>query len=89
MVSGFLALNQYQENWIDYRTTCESLRHHKYRFLTGAEPYLDQGDAFGHLVNNTEDLISKENTKLGQLHQRLTRRSTRMAKKKILHQLRL
>ncbi len=62
VVSGFLALNQYQENWIDYRTTCESLRHHKYRFLTGAEPYSDQGDAFGHLVNNTEDLISKENT---------------------------
>ena len=61
VVSGLLALNQYQENWIEYRTTCESLRHHKYRFLTGAEPYADQGDAFGHLVNNTEDLISKEN----------------------------
>ena len=62
VVSGLLALNQYQENWIEYRTTCESLRHHKYRFLTGAEPYSDQGDAFGHLVNNSEDLISKENT---------------------------
>ena len=62
VVSGLLALNQYQENWIEYRTTCEFLRHHKYRFLTGAEPYSNQGHAFGHLVNNIEDLISKENT---------------------------
>ena len=62
VASGLLALNQYQENWIQYRTTCESLRHHKYRFLTGAEPYSDQAVAFTRLVNNTEDLISKENT---------------------------
>ena len=63
IASGLLALNQYQENWIEYRTTCESLRHHKYRFLTGAEPYSDQVVAFTLLVNNSEDLISKENTK--------------------------
>lgn len=61
VISGLLAINQYQENWTEYRTTCESLRHHKYRFLTRADPY-DSDDAFHNLVDNVESLISKENT---------------------------
>ena len=56
-----MALYNFQENWIEYRTTCESLRHHKFRFLTKSEPY-DGEDAFQNLVNNIEALISKENT---------------------------
>src|SRR5205085_11872882 len=27
---GLLHLNQYQQNWTAYRSTCESLRHEKY-----------------------------------------------------------
>lgn len=61
-----LALNQYQESWIQYRTTCESLRQHKYRFLTGAEPYSDAEGAFGRLVENVEALLSKENAVWGE-----------------------
>ena len=61
VISGLLALNQYQENWIEYRTTCESLRHHKYRFLTKADPY-GGDDALHNLVDNVESLVSKENT---------------------------
>ena len=62
IAGGLLALNQYQERWVEYRTTCESLRHHKYRFLTAVEPYLDRKEAFRQLVDNVEALISKENT---------------------------
>jgi len=39
IIAGILALYNFQENWIEYRTTCESLRHHKFRFLTKSEPY--------------------------------------------------
>lgn len=61
VISGLLAINQYQEHWTEYRTTCESLRHHKYRFLAKADPY-GGDDAFHNLVDNVESLISKENT---------------------------
>ncbi len=62
VISGLLAINQYQEIWIEYRTTCESLRHHKYRFLAKADPYGGE-NAFFYLVDNVESLISKENTR--------------------------
>ena len=61
VISGLLAINQYQEIWIEYRTTCESIRHHKYRFLAETDPYEGE-DAFHKLVDNVESLISKENT---------------------------
>ncbi|MBL4940046.1 MAG: DUF4231 domain-containing protein [Colwellia sp.] len=60
-VSGILALYQYQEHWIQYRTTCETLRHQKIRFQTKAPPYTGS-DAFHILVENVEAIISKENT---------------------------
>ena len=30
VLEGMLQLNQYQQNWIAYRSTCESLKHEKY-----------------------------------------------------------
>lgn len=62
VISGLLALNQYQENWIEYRTTCEALRNHRFKFLAGAHPY-DGDDAFVMLVDQVEGLIAKENRK--------------------------
>ncbi|WP_051563804.1 DUF4231 domain-containing protein [Enterovibrio calviensis] len=59
--AGLAALNKYQENWLMYRTTCETLRHEKYLFMTATKPY-DGDDAFGHFVTRVESLISKENT---------------------------
>ena len=32
---GLLQLGQYQQNWITYRSTCESLKHEKYLYLAG------------------------------------------------------
>ena len=59
--AGLSALNKYQENWLTYRTTCETLRHEKYLFLTGCKPYDDE-NAFSQFVERVENLISKENS---------------------------
>lgn len=61
VLASLLSLNQFQENWIEYRTTCESLKHEKYLFLTNAEPYHEE-DPFGLFVQRIESLISKENS---------------------------
>ena len=59
--AGLSALNKYQENWLTYRTTCETLRHEKYLFLTGCTPY-DSEKSFRLFVERVESLISKENS---------------------------
>lgn len=60
-VAGIISLNKFQEIWIEYRTTSETLKHHKYLFLTKASPY-DKEDSFQMLVQTVEALISKENS---------------------------
>jgi hypothetical protein len=65
-ISGFLGLYQFQSNWIEYRTTCESLRHQKYLFLTKTRPYNGK-DAYPVFVATVESLISKENTNWAQV----------------------
>jgi hypothetical protein len=61
LIAGLLALFRFQEIWIQYRSTCETLRHEKYLFLTKAEPY-NCDEPFPLLVRRTEALISKEHT---------------------------
>jgi len=60
-ITAILSLYQFQENWIEYRTTCESLKHEKYTYLTKTAPY-DVENSFALLVERVETLISKENT---------------------------
>jgi len=60
-VAGIISLNKFQEIWIEYRTTSETLKHHKYLFLTKSTPY-DGDNAFQALVQTVEALISKENS---------------------------
>ncbi len=66
IVASIIALGQHQENWIKYRTTCESLKKEKYLFQASVEPY-DGKDAFPLLVQRVENLISKENTNWSQI----------------------
>lgn len=61
IISGLVSLYKFQENWIEYRTTAETLKHEKYLFLTGSAPY-DSDDSFQSLVDRIESLISKENS---------------------------
>ncbi len=59
--AALLGLGHYQENWAEYRTTAESLKHQKYLFLTRSAPY-DTDKAFSLFVQCIEGLASKENT---------------------------
>ncbi len=77
ILASLLSLSQFQENWIEYRTSCESLKHEKYLFLTNAEPYNEE-DSFGLFVQRIESLISKENSTWSQ-H---TRSGTELSKPK-------
>jgi len=61
VTSSISSLFKFQEHWIEYRTTCETLKHDKYLYETKCAPY-DNEDAFHHLVKRVESLISKENT---------------------------
>ena len=60
-ITGILSLYKFQETWTAYRTTCESLRHEKYLYLTKTNPYVGK-NAFNLLVQRVEMLISKENS---------------------------
>jgi hypothetical protein len=53
---------KYQENWINYRTTCETLRKeiHFYRACLG--DYRDSEEREALFVERVESLISRENT---------------------------
>ncbi len=64
VASGSIALFKFQEHWLQYRTTAESLKHHKYLFLTKTAPY-DKENGFNLLVESIEGLISKENSNWG------------------------
>jgi hypothetical protein len=61
IAAGLSAINKYQENWIEYRTTAESLKHEKYLYKTKCKPY-DSDGSLQILVQNVESLISKENS---------------------------
>jgi len=52
---------KYQENWIQYRTSSETLKHEKYLYITQSTPY-SSDDKFEMLVTRIESLISKENS---------------------------
>ena len=63
VVEGLQQLNQYQANWINYRSTCESLRHEKYLFLALAGPYAHVENPSRSLADRIEGLISQEHAK--------------------------
>lgn len=63
VLEGFQQLNQYQQNWITYRSTCEALKHEKYLFLAKAGPYSVESDGRAVLAERIEGLISQEHAK--------------------------
>ena len=63
LLEGFQQLNQYQQNWITYRSTCEALKHEKYLYLAKAGPYGAAVDARALLAERIEGLISQEHAK--------------------------
>jgi hypothetical protein len=53
---------KYQENWINYRTTCETLRKEIHFYQVGVGDYRDSEDREALFVERVESLISRENT---------------------------
>lgn len=60
VITGVSALYKFDEKWIKYRTTAESLKHEELLYETRVEPY-DGDDPFTVLVQRVEALISQEN----------------------------
>jgi hypothetical protein len=62
VIAGTISLYHFQENWVQYRTSCESLTREKILFLTQAEPY-DVESPFSVFVKRIESVISQDVTK--------------------------
>ena len=62
------SMNKYHENWIQYRTTAELLKHEKFLYLTHSGGYKNSSIAFRDLVERCESIISSENVDWAQLH---------------------
>jgi len=60
LTTGITALYKFEEKWIKYRTTAESLKHEKIFYDTRVEPYNGE-NPFPNLVKRVEALISQEN----------------------------
>jgi hypothetical protein len=64
VIEAMQQLNQWQHNWITYRSTCEALRHEKYTYLGRVGPYdVDDATAKRLLIERVESLISTEHSK--------------------------
>lgn len=63
VTEGLLQLNQYQQNWITYRSTCEALKHEKYLFLARADVYSGATQPLRLLAERIEGLISQEHAR--------------------------
>jgi len=60
ILEGLLHLNQYQQNWTTYRSTCEALKHEKYLYLAGAGPYMNSANPHALLAERVETTVSRE-----------------------------
>jgi hypothetical protein len=69
VLEGMLHLNQYDQNWFSYRSTCEMLKHEKYVYLMKAPPYAGATDAHALLAERIESLVSQEHAKWASVQQ--------------------
>lgn len=62
VLEAFCRLCKFHENWIQYRTTAELLKYHKYLYQTKSAPYNDQAETVENVfVRTIEAIISSEN----------------------------
>jgi hypothetical protein len=60
VLEGVQQLQQYQQNWTTYRSTCERLKHEKFLFAARAGPYASVENADARLAERVEGLVSQE-----------------------------
>jgi len=59
VAAGLGSLYGFREQWVEYRSAAEALKHEKYLFLTGAAPYAAAG-SFSLFVNRVESILRTE-----------------------------
>ena len=69
VLEGLLHLNQYQQIWSNYRSTCEALKHEKFVCLAGAGPYTTAPDRRALLAERIESTVSQEHAQWASLQQ--------------------
>lgn len=69
ILEGVLHLNQYQQNWTTYRSTCESLKHEKYVYIAQAGPYAGVANPRALLADRVESLVSQEHAQWASVQQ--------------------
>lgn len=67
ILEAMLSITKYHENWIEYRSICETLKHEKYMYLTRTGVY-DIDNPFKVLVERAENVISRENVNWASLN---------------------
>lgn len=60
VLEGLQQLQQYQQNWTAYRSTCERLKHEKHLYLVCAGPYVGAARPEALLAERVEGLVSQE-----------------------------
>lgn len=69
IIESISKLYKFHENWIQYRTTAEMLKHEKYLFLTRSSHYqISEGTIENIFIQNIEDIISSESKNWNQLN---------------------
>jgi hypothetical protein len=69
ILEGVLQLQQYQQTWVNYRSTCEALKHEKFTYIARAGVYATAADPRALLAERMETIGSQENTKWASLQQ--------------------
>jgi hypothetical protein len=72
-LEGLQQMQQYQQNWITYRATCERLKHEKFLFAAHAGPYARAPRAEALLAERVEGLVSQEHAGWGERLERAAR----------------
>jgi hypothetical protein len=60
VLEGLQQLQQYQQNWLNYRSTCERLKHEKFLYLATAGHYASASRPDAMLAERIEGLVSQE-----------------------------
>ncbi len=60
ILEGLQQLQQYQQNWTTYRSTCERLKHEKFLFAAHAGAYAVAPNPEALLAERVESLVSQE-----------------------------
>src|SRR3954465_5741064 len=74
-LEGLQQLQQYQQKWTTYRSTCERLKHDKYLYHAQAGPYTKAPRPDALLAERVEGLVSQEHAAWVSQQQETTKRT--------------